>query len=75
MFYTLFILLLVQCDINSPRGISKALGPAAQGMAEFIRNLCNLFYATTNNIQPLRDDFNIAQYSSLVDDNELAVKH
>ena len=74
LFYVLCILLLVHGSIDA-QFWTGASDQAAKETKKSLRDLCDLFYRTTGNMQPLSSDFDIKRYAVLVDDNELAVRH
>ena len=75
LFYAICILRLVIGGLGDAEHWTNAYGLAAMEMEDSLYGLCQIFHFCTNNIQPLSSNFDIGHYASLVDDNELAVKH
>ena len=74
LFYSLCILLLAHGNVDA--GLwTGATDRAGMETKNALRKLCNQFHRTTRNMHPLGSNFDIEQYATLVDDNELAVEH
>ena len=74
LFYVLCILLLVHSNLSDARW-TNALEETAAQLKEALHDLCYIFHLCTENVQPLRSDFDIELYALSVNENELAVEH
>lgn len=75
LFYTFCILELVLSDVKNCEMWTGAFKRAAAELDSCIEEFCHMFHLSTNNFHPLSSEFDIEQYTSLVDGNELVVRH
>jgi len=75
LFYAICILKLVSNQLGYTEHWTEACESTAEEMQTSLYHLSHLFQFGTNNVQPLSSNFDIDHYASLVDDNDLAVKH
>ena len=75
LFYVLCILILLHGELRSADTWTGAFESAAEELERSLFKFCHLFHLGTGNIQPLRFDFDIEQYASMVGGNELLVEH
>ncbi|KAL6716799.1 hypothetical protein ACLMJK_004711 [Lecanora helva] len=75
IFYVLCILRLVLKAIESCKDWTTALDDAAEELKESLVGLCHMFHLSTDNYHPLNSDFDIENYSSMINDNALLIEH
>lgn len=75
LIYSFCLLALIVSSLRTLAPFMAPISPAADELDAILQTLCDLYLFCSGNVHPLVDDIDLSRYTSLSEDDTVAIKH